>query len=1034
MNSPAKSKVFMFPGQGSQTKGMGAELFDKYSELVGYASDILGYCVQTLCLNDSHNQLGQTQFTQPALFVVNALQYHEKLLEQGTPDWLMGHSLGEYNALYAAGCFDFETGLKLVKKRGELMGRVSQGGMMAVIGLPVAEIEQVLVANGPVEIEVANINSPAQIVVSGSLTGLDKAKSLFEKAGAKACVKLNVSGAFHSVFMADSKSEFADFVNTIDFSVPKIPVVANVIAQPYVGSELRELLPEQLTGTVRWVDSIEYIRARDNAEFIEVGPGRVLTRLMPEIEKTLPQKVATPELKTEQQPAELPVFPDGYDQRFDEKIKTVTTLRKLVDGFEADKLSLCALSARQGADYRSMSYRELQQIIRTLGCGLLEMGVKKGDKVALLAENRLEWPVVYMAVASIGAIIVPLDVFFNADELTNAVSVSGVEWVFTSAIFMDYFTKIDAVCNKVRNVVCFDRHPALSDTQDAITAEHLLSNSGQLMFHYQAVLDSGRHCLQQGKDHYAVSEVHESDPLAYIFMTDNRFAVLTHRSITANIYGVHSILNESGRYVKPGEVNIATLPFHHALPAMGGFLLPFGAYIEAVVLPKFTSKLFIKTAIERKANYATMVPYMLEKVFLSLKRSGEKINGFKFFFSGGASIHKKYLKGLDEMGYKVVQGYGLTEFSPIATINPPMNNKLGSIGKAIGYSDVKIDQPDIHGNGELLVKGPSIMQGYYNLPEKTRSVIEEGWLRTGDIARVDDDGYFYITGRRKSIIVNKGGKNIYPEEIERQLEKEKYIAAARVMPRLDGRDGESPCAMLLPDYDAIRDLEVEYGRQFDGQELHQFVERKVKKITEDLASYKVPKYIEIIDDKNKLAEVVDRDFMFDDYYLTESPGETECAEPVSETSKIAAVSNSLLPQQKIHINQYFLNKLTRFLGISLSETDHNLAFDQLGLDSISLIKLKFDIEQDLDVCLPISLLGESDSLAELSENICVSESCEAVRQSILRKNEKNTEHELKEKNIFSLLENFLDSSNDLSTIYGEQLDNLYQMLVGDFAL
>ena len=177
-------QIVLFPGQGSQSKGMGAELFDRYSEMTATADRVLGYSIKELCLDDPRGELGLTQFTQPALFIVNALMYHARL-DDGAPkpDFTAGHSLGEYNALYAAGCFDFETGVTLVRERGALMGRVSGGGMMAVIGLEPEKIQSVLSESEEGRrVDVANFNSFEQTVVAGPKADLEAVKPAIEAA------------------------------------------------------------------------------------------------------------------------------------------------------------------------------------------------------------------------------------------------------------------------------------------------------------------------------------------------------------------------------------------------------------------------------------------------------------------------------------------------------------------------------------------------------------------------------------------------------------------------------------------------------------------------------------------------------------------------------------------------------------------------------------------------------------------------------------------------------------------------------------
>jgi malonyl CoA-acyl carrier protein transacylase len=284
--------AFVFPGQGSQKRGMGQGLFDEVREYVTveqHVDSILGYSMRKLCLEDAENRLKETQFTQPSLYVVNALHYY-KAVSQGTRlAYLAGHSLGEYNALLAAGVFDFLTGLRLVKKRGELMSQAKNGGMGAVIGLGASVIARVIKENGLASLDIANFNAPSQTVVSGPVDDIKRAGPFFEKAGARMYMPLQVSAAFHSRYMADAAKAFADFLAPMSFAAPKIPVIANVTAQPYpadnASESVKSLLANQVTHSVQWNQSIRFLISQGVTQFSEMGPGNVLTRMVQQIQQ-----------------------------------------------------------------------------------------------------------------------------------------------------------------------------------------------------------------------------------------------------------------------------------------------------------------------------------------------------------------------------------------------------------------------------------------------------------------------------------------------------------------------------------------------------------------------------------------------------------------------------------------------------------------------------------------------------------------------------------------------------------------------------
>ncbi|TVZ40312.1 malonyl CoA-acyl carrier protein transacylase [Alteromonadaceae bacterium 2753L.S.0a.02] len=271
--------AYIFPGQGSQFVGMGADYFDRFPELVEIADSTLGYSIKSLCLEDPEKCLNKTNFTQPALYTVNALTYAAKLEDgHGKPDIVAGHSLGEYNALLAAGAFDFSTGLRLVQKRGELMSKADQGGMMAVLGIDIFLVKRLLAEHNDNRVEIANINSSKQTILSGDKNALQACTSMFENAGAKV-VPLNVSAAFHSSYMHPAKEEFSFFLRGFQFRELEIPVVANITAQLYPAVRFDSYLAEQITGSVKWHDTILGMLEQGYENIEEVGPGSVLTKL-----------------------------------------------------------------------------------------------------------------------------------------------------------------------------------------------------------------------------------------------------------------------------------------------------------------------------------------------------------------------------------------------------------------------------------------------------------------------------------------------------------------------------------------------------------------------------------------------------------------------------------------------------------------------------------------------------------------------------------------------------------------------------------
>jgi len=275
----------MFPGQGSQSLGMGAELFERYSGLVAEADAVLGYSIKELCLVDADDKLQRTDYTQPALYVVDCLSYLAKVEDEKiSPNFVIGHSLGEYAALYAAGAFDFTVGLKLVQKRGALMNAATGGGMAAILGMTGDAVASALTELGAGSIDVANFNAPGQTVISGPKADIEAFAPQLKEKGARRVVILPVSGAFHSRYMKPAANEFEAFLAGFSFNRLKIPCIANCSAQPYTDDSVGSNLVRQIYSSVRWVETVKSLRGQGADTFLEIGPGTVLSGLARQIE------------------------------------------------------------------------------------------------------------------------------------------------------------------------------------------------------------------------------------------------------------------------------------------------------------------------------------------------------------------------------------------------------------------------------------------------------------------------------------------------------------------------------------------------------------------------------------------------------------------------------------------------------------------------------------------------------------------------------------------------------------------------------
>lgn len=278
----------MFPGQGSQFQGMGRDLFAKYPDLCEIANQTVGYSIGSLCLENNGGRMNSTSYTQPAVFFVSCLAFLDRRKEADvTPEIYLGHSLGLYAALFAAGVFDLAAGLRIVAKRGQLMEAASEGAMIAVVG-ELDGLQRLLTAHDFHDVDFANFNTPTQVVISGKTPIVESVQRFLEDRGLR-CVRLPVSGPFHSRYMEPARRLFLEFLKGEDLCAPSRPVISTTSAEVVRQEYLLEEMGFQLTRPVRWMQTIGVLKSLyPNLQFEEVGPGRVLTRFVSEITAAKP--------------------------------------------------------------------------------------------------------------------------------------------------------------------------------------------------------------------------------------------------------------------------------------------------------------------------------------------------------------------------------------------------------------------------------------------------------------------------------------------------------------------------------------------------------------------------------------------------------------------------------------------------------------------------------------------------------------------------------------------------------------------------
>jgi len=541
--------------------------------------------------------------------------------------------------------------------------------------------------------------------------------------------------------------------------------------------------------------------------------------------------------------------------------RNLHSVRDMVNGFEPGMSGVPALVMKREDGYWTLSYGQLQEHVRALSTALLAAGVRKGDKVGLISENRSEWVITYLAVTCVGAVIVPYDILLKTEELASIIRASHAQIVFTSAEYLEKVQKAGA--GGVKTLVLFDEgHGAQT---------------------FASLVEKGRSLLSAGDTGYADAVVAPQDLAALIFTSGTtgtpKGVMLSHSNLVENGDGVQMTTK-----LGPGDNWIIVLPFHHTYPTSLGIFTPLLSYGRITCVPSMKTNVLVGIMKETGATCVPAMPLLIEKIYKGILAkvrerppavralfhamfgvsmfffktfhirlgkllfksvAGELgVSRLRFFVSGGGPIAKDVIDGMEALGLVTYQGYGLTETSPVISTTCPAHNKPGSVGLPLANVQVRIDAPDHNGNGEILARGSNVMLGYYGMPEKTAEVIDaDGWIHTGDIGKLDADGYLYITGRLKNIIVTKGGKNIYPEEIENLLQASPLLSEVVVIGKLDTAGGEYPHAIIYPDPEILADMLP--GGNATVDDVRGLVRAEIQKCTAGAARYKIPQSFEL---------------------------------------------------------------------------------------------------------------------------------------------------------------------------------------------
>ncbi len=546
------------------------------------------------------------------------------------------------------------------------------------------------------------------------------------------------------------------------------------------------------------------------------------------------------------------------------KVEKITDLKDMINKSVAkfsDRPAYVFKTEKKG-EFKEITYKQLKNDIDSLGTALINLGLE-GKRVAVIGENRYEWGVTYLAVVNGTGTIVPLDKALPANEIESLIIRSGVEAIV-------YSNKYNEIMNGLKEKKNTDLKYFISMDLDE-------SENGIISF--KKLLTRGKELLENGDKRFIDAKINVEEMRIMLFTSGttskSKAVMLSHKNIASNLMDISSVLK-----VREDDRFLSFLPLHHTFECTTGFLLPLsvGASIAFCDGIRHIAENIKEYDITFMVSVPVLYENMCKKIMKSIKDQGKgttvnvgmkvsnallkvglDIRGklfkqvhdslgskLRLLVAGGAALDPDTEKTFNSLGINMVQGYGLTESSPVIAVEDDKYKKIGSIGKALPTLDVKIDKPNEEGIGELLVKGPTIMLGYYENEEATKETIDkEGWLHTGDLAKIDKDGFIFITGRKKFVIVLKNGKNIYPEELEILINKIAGVKECFVYGKPEDDGDYKISAKIVYDKEIMKDI---YGVE-EEKDIKEKLWKEVKTINKTMPKYKYIKGITITEEE-----------------------------------------------------------------------------------------------------------------------------------------------------------------------------------------
>ena len=508
-----------------------------------------------------------------------------------------------------------------------------------------------------------------------------------------------------------------------------------------------------------------------------------------------------------------------------------------------------AYKIRQENEYKEITHSEVRKMVDGLGTKLIDMGLKD-KRIAVIGENRYEWEIAYLSIVCGTGTVVPLDKSLPENELESLIERSKAEAIICSQKYVEILKR-----TKLKYIISMDLE---NDNDGIISQKRLISEGIQL--------------VKSGDTSFTNAKIDNEKMNIMLFTSGttsiSKAVALSHKNICSNLMDISSILD-----VNSSDVFLSFLPLHHVFECTVGFL--FSLYVGAETVFCDGIRHIPENLAEYKVSVMASVPAIYERLFKIIKKHLEKqgkveqilkdeekykdssmekkkevfkeihdlLGGnIKLFISGAASLEPGIEEKFRRLGFNMVQGYGLTETSPVVAIGNKKYHKTGSIGKCVPSDEVKLLDVNKDGIGELAVKGPNVMLEYYENKEATEKVLKDGWFQTGDLARIDEDGYIFICGRKKSVIVLKNGKNIFPEEMETLINKEDGVEESFIFGKPISKDPN----------DIKIFVKIVYNKEsFEGKtetEIKEYFNEKIKSINKTMPHYKAIRGI-IISDK-----------------------------------------------------------------------------------------------------------------------------------------------------------------------------------------